>query len=136
MGLWQVTYRGRTRVMYNDGPLQFPGSLTGVWVRKFQYEHHHFLPPSLLTIDNQKYMMPGWVKVDPKTTLKDCKHIKPIVKKETIEEFSFGSSSSNSTYTAKRFTKPNGEVKFNCTCPGVWRSKDRQCKYIKSIING
>ena len=65
--------------------------------------------------------------------LNDIEWVKPQIKKTEVEVFEFASASSGSMYTTKRFTKPDGEVKFSCTCPGVWRSKDRRCKHIKSL---
>ena len=136
MALWQVTYKGRTRVMHNEGPLSFPGSLSDLWVKRFKYKYENVLmPPTLATIDGKRYLMPDWKVVNPKTTLDDIEWIKPQPKKTEIETFEFKSSSSGSMYTTKKYTKPNGEIKFTCSCPGFYRAKDRDkgCKHMQEI---
>lgn len=137
MALWQVTYKGRTRVMYNDGPLKFPGSLSGLWVKRFKYQYEHpIMPPMIWNTDGKTYLMPIWKEVIKGTTVDDIEWIKPKIKKTEVEIFNFESATSGSLYTTKKFTKPDGEIKYSCNCPGVWRSKDRECKHIKSLING
>ena len=37
------------------------------------------------------------------------------------------------TYTAKKTTLPTGKIQYSCNCPGVWRSKTRECKHIKEL---
>ena len=133
MALYKVKYRGKTRITYAEGALKLPGSMDDISVSKFQYEQHNIFPPMLVTIDGQKYMMPDWVKVNHYTTLADIKHIPPVKPVTKVEEFKFESSSSNKVYVAKRYTKPDGEVKLTCGCPGSWRAFDRRCKHIKSL---
>ena len=133
MALYKVKYRGKTRITYAEGALKLPGSMDDIAVSRFQYEHHHLFPPMLATLDGQKYMMPDWVKVNHYTTLSDIKHIPPVKPVTKVEEFKFESSSSNKVYVAKRYTKPDGEVKLTCGCPGSWRAFDRRCKHIKSL---
>lgn len=106
-------------------------------VSAFKYDYKHpLLPPTLLKMNGKTYVMPMWKEVVAGTTLNDIKWVKPEVKKTVVEEFQFASSSSSLLYTTKKFTKPSGEIKYSCTCPGVWRSKDRKCKHIKSLIDG
>ena len=133
MALYKVKYRGKTRITYAEGALKLPGSMSDIAVSRFQYEHHNLLPPMLTTLNGQRYMMPGWVKVNHYTTLADCKHIPPVVKVTETEKFEFSSSSSTKVYVAKRITKPSGEVKLTCNCPGSFRAFDRRCKHIKSL---
>jgi hypothetical protein len=133
MALYKVRYRGKTRITYAEGALQTPGSMDNISINRFQYEHNNILPPGLTTLDGQKYMMPGWVKVNHYTTLADIKHIPPIKPVTKVEEFKFDSSSSNKVYVAKRYTKPDGEVKITCNCAGTWRAFDRRCIHIKSL---
>ena len=133
MALYKVKYRGKTRITYAEGALKLPGSMDNISASRFQYEQHNIFPPMLVTIDGQKYMMPDWVKVNHYTTLADIKHIPPVKPVTKVEEFKFESSSSNKVYVAKRYTKPDGEVKLTCGCPGSWRAFDRRCKHIKSL---
>lgn len=103
-------------------------------VKVFKYIHKHEIqPPSLLTLNGKTYIMPTWTEVLPETTLNDIIWEKPIVKKATVEEFKFESSSSGSVYTTKKHISAKGEIKFSCNCPGTWRAKDRRCKHIKEI---
>ena len=39
------------------------------------------------------------------------------------------------TYEARKVTLPTGKITFSCNCPGVWRSKTRECKHIKELKN-
>lgn len=134
MALWQVTYKGRTRIMHTDGPLKLPGSLSGLWAKRFKYKYEHpVMPPMVWEKDNKTYLMPLWKEVVKGTTVNDIEWIKPEKKKTIVEEFKFESATSGSLYTTKKFTKPDGEIKYSCTCPGVWRAKDRRCKHIKSL---
>lgn len=132
--LYEVTYKGKKRIIHNEGEFKLPGSMSGIWVRKFRYKYEHpLMPPTILNLNGKTYLMPLWQEVKKGTTLNDIEWIKPQPKKTEVEIFEFASSSSGSMYTTKRFTKPNGEVKFSCSCPGVWRAKDRRCKHIKSL---
>lgn len=93
-----------------------------------QYKLVHLFPPSFVTFGEQKYLIPGWIPVDPDTTFSDVEHINPYaaIKSETFEIE--GSRGANYTVTV---TKSNGKNRVTCTCPG---SKFRgNCKHIKSI---
>ena len=107
---------------------------------KYKHTHSH-LPPVLFTsvFNGKKYIVPGWKEVYSDTTLENIEWVKEkvVVKKTEIEIFEFPSSSGSEVYIAKKYTNPNGSIKFSCNCPGVWRSADRRCKHIKSLeING
>ncbi len=132
--LYEITYKGRTRVMSFDKAPSFPGSLSGLWVRPFKYKYEHpVIPPMIWENGGKTYLMPLWKEVKKGTTVNDIEWVKPVKKKTVVEEFKFESASSGSLYTTKKFTKPSGEIKYSCTCPGVWRAKDRRCKHIKSL---
>lgn len=143
MALWKFTNTNkygtlRSRVIFvPDGkPLSIGkgfGSFVGV--RRFKYTHEHMYPPALFisSIDNQKYIVPGWQKVIPETTLNDIEWIKPEPKKaEAPQEpktWKFESSSDPGSFYIVRQVG----LTFKCNCPGVWRSKDRKCKHIKEV---
>lgn len=133
MALYKVNYRGKTRITYAEGAMKLPGSMNNISVQRFQYEHKHLFPPMLCVLNGKKYIMPTWTEVNHYTELSDIKHIKPVKKVTEVETFKFESATSGSVYTTKKFTKPDGEVKFSCSCPGTWRAKDRRCKHIKSL---
>jgi len=48
----------------------------GVYVFRYTYEHHS-LPPTLVVLSGQKYIVPTWQKVHSETTLADIEWIKP-----------------------------------------------------------
>jgi len=124
-------------IVWPDGkPFSFNPKGLGrmVAVRRFKYEYEHSLvPPSILELNGKTYIMPLWKEVVKGTTINDIEWIKPQPKKTVVEEFKFESASSGSVYTTKKYTKPDGEIKFSCSCPGTWRAKDRRCKHIKSL---
>lgn len=106
-----------------------------------KYKHTHpLLPPFLFTshIDGKKYIVPGWKEVHPNTTFDDIEWVREEIKvKQTeVQTFEFPSSSGNEIYITRKYTNPNGTIKYGCNCPGVWRSADRKCKHIKSLENG
>lgn len=106
-------------------------------VKVFRYTHKDpVLPPTLLSLNGEKYLMPQWKKVHPKTQLSDINWVKPHKKKKKIEKFNFESSSSGKIYTAKKITTAEGKVSFTCTCPGFYRVKDKNkgCKHVQKII--
>jgi hypothetical protein len=106
-----------------------------------KHKHTHpLLPPTLFIsrIDDQKYIVPGWTKVNSKTTLGDIEWVKEKieVKKTEIETFKFPSSSGSEIYISKKYTNIDGSIKYGCNCPGVFRSAEKKCKHIKSLENG
>jgi len=95
---------------------------------------HPIMPPGLVLIRGKKYVTPTWQEVPLDTQLEDIEWVKPELIKDIEEVFEFTSKSDPTIkYITKRITNANGEVKFSCNCPGVWRSKDRKCKHIKSL---
>lgn len=109
-------------------------SLIGSSSQLFKYDYEHpILAPTLYESKGQKYILPFWIKVHPKTTYSDINWIKPEVKKIEPEKntWKFESSSAPGTFY---IVKQSG-LRYSCNCPGVWRSKDRRCKHIKQIEN-
>ena len=105
-----------------------------------KYTHTHILPPVLFTsiISKKKYIVPGWKEVPYNTTSEDIKWVreKIVAKKTEIQTFEFPSSSGSEIYITRKYTNPDGSIKYGCNCPGVWRSADKKCKHIKSLENG
>ena len=142
MALWKFSNLNkygtlRSRIVYNPDNKPFSYNPKGlgwfVGARRFKYTHEHMYPPTIFTspVDGQKYIVPGWQKVVPETTLNDVEWIKPEVKKAEPEknEWLFESSSDPGHFYRVRQTG----TKLSCNCPGVWRSKDRRCKHIKEV---
>jgi len=105
----------------------------GVYVFRYTYEHHS-LPPTLVTLKGQKYIVPTWQKVHSETTLADIEWIKPSKPVEVPVEknvWKFESSSDPGHF----YTVRQSGLKLTCNCPGVWRSKERKCKHIKQVEN-
>ena len=107
----------------------------GVYVFRYTYEHHS-LPPTLVVLSGQKYIVPTWQKVHSETTLADIEWIKPepkVNQQQNIpiikEEFKFESKSDPGSFYVVRVT---GD-KIKCNCPGSWRAADRRCKHIKEV---
>ena len=141
MALWEFKNKNkhgnwRSRIVCLDGALSHSGSGFGncTSARRFRYKYEHpVMAPTILNLNDKTYLMPLWKEVIKGTTINDIEWVKPIVPKTTVEKFEFPSSSFNKVYVTKRYTKPNGEVKVTCNCPGSWRAFDRRCKHIKSL---
>ena len=127
----------RKRLFYNPTTsygLKNPtvyGSTVAIRVHKYVYEHP-YLSPSLFTDSKgNKFITPGWIPVLPETTYNDIEWIKPEIIKEKQEPqtWKFESSSDPGSFYIVRKA---GET-LKCSCPGVWRSKDRRCKHIKEV---
>lgn len=98
-----------------------------------------FTHPVLISLRGKTYITPQWIEVPAGTTLKDIKWEKttpsPPVKKEPkiiIETF-VSSSDSSILYKTKKVEREDGSFTYSCTCPGVWRAKDKRCKHIKTL---
>lgn len=121
-------YHPTTSISYN--PSGF-GKFTVVRCFKYRYEHP-VMPPSLFVNTNgEKYIVPTWQKVHPKTRLEDIDWIKPKKKKTNVfkqKTWKFESSSSDSVYTVTQVDSKT----LKCSCPGAWRSKGN-CKHIKEV---
>lgn len=99
------------------------------------YIHYHRYPPTLVSIGGKKYIVPTWEQVPLNTTLEEIVWESPKIEKSQKEKFEFSSKSDpNIKYITEKHTLPNGQIKYSCNCPGVWRAKDRKCKHIKSLL--
>lgn len=87
------------------------------------------IPPSIIELNSGTYIVPAWMEVPKGTTLEQIVW-KPekIVKVENPNIIEV-KSSSGGKYQIRKV----GNV-YQCNCPGYWRSKDRVCKHIKSIL--
>jgi hypothetical protein len=132
----------RHRIVYRPGDKPFKigrGFGPVVGVKAFKYTHEHVYPPALFTssVDGQKYIVPGYQKVHPQTTLNDIEWVKPKPKNvekaadvfKTNEEFKFESKSEPGSFYVVRVV--NGKAK--CNCAGQYRAKDRKCKHMKEV---
>jgi hypothetical protein len=141
MALWKFTNLNKhgnykTRIIYTKGTLSIPGDGLGkvIFANRFKYKYEHPLIPPMIWKNNGKtYLMPLWKEVVEGTTLNDIEWVKPKAKKAEIIQHKFESSSSDKVYITKEYIEIDGSRKYSCNCPGVWRSKDRKCKHIKSI---
>lgn len=102
--------------------------------RLFKYDYEHpILAPTLFENKGQKYIIPSWIKVHPKTTYNDINWIKPDVKPVEPEKntWKFESSSAPGTFY---IVKQSG-FKLSCNCSGFWRAKDRNkgCKHVQDV---
>lgn len=97
---------------------------------KYRVEKHPYIStPIIVKLGNKYKIMPHNIECHPKTTLDDIYvYEKRKNKKREKRNWTFMSSSGMGTYTVTR----HGERLF-CTCPGVWRVKDRRCKHIKEV---
>jgi hypothetical protein len=128
----------RTRIIHNDttslsiNPSGF-GSFIAVSVFKYEYEHPLLAPSLFVDSKGDKYIVPIWKKVHPKTELKDIIWKKTKIKKDKTEKktWKFDSSSSDSVYTV---TKVDSAT-LKCNCPGFYRAKDRNkgCKHVQKV---
>ena len=128
----------RTRIIYNDttslgiNPSCF-GSFISVSVFKYEYEHPLLAPSLFVDSKGDKYIVPTWQKVHPKTELNDIIWKKTKIKKDKTEKktWKFDSSSSDSVYTV---TKVDSAT-LKCNCPGFYRAKDRNkgCKHVQKV---
>ena len=128
----------RTRIIHNNttslgiNPSGF-GSFISVSVFKYEYEHPLLAPSLFVNLKGDKYIVPTWQKVHPKTELKDIIWKKTKVKKDKTEKktWKFDSSSNDSVYTV---TKVDSAT-LKCNCPGFYRAKDRSkgCKHVQKV---
>jgi len=105
----------------------------GVYIFKYTYEHSQ-LPPTLVVLKGQKYIVPTWQKVHPETTLADIEWIKPTKPVEVPVEKNTWKFESSSDPGHFYVVKQSG-LKLSCNCPGFYRAKDRRCKHIKQVEN-
>ena len=130
MALWNVSYNGEEVIMYSDGALSLPGTMSPVFVRKKVYRvpYSNVGKGGISTINGKTYHLPSWIEVHPQTTLDDI-----IVEKKPFQElfvepksWKYQSSSSDKEYTVK--LKRDGTL--YCDCWGY--IAHRNCKHIKA----
>lgn len=127
MALWEVN----GELVYSDGALSITNPPKSMFVRRHFYKvpYSNVGKGAIMNTDGQRYHVPSWTKVHPKTTLDDI-----IVEKKPFEEvfiepktWSFKSASSDKQYTVK--INKNG--KLSCDCWGYIAHK--KCKHIKQV---
>ena len=127
----RIIHRPTTQLSIN--PSGF-GKSIHVNVFKYIYEHSVLAPGLFTSLDGERYIVPTWQKVHPKTELNDIIWKKPKVKKADVfklKTWKFESSSSDSVYT----TTQVDSVTLKCNCPGFYRAKDRNlgCKHVQKV---
>ena len=94
-----------------------------------KYNVSSSIPPSIIELSRGTYVVPTWMEVPKGTTLEQIvwkpEKITKIDNPNIIEV----KSSSGGVYQIKKVGNA-----YQCNCPGFWRSKDRVCKHIKTII--
>ena len=107
-------------------------------VQRVMYKHEHWMPPAFVRVRGKQYLMPNWVEVHPEAQLSDVMWKRPerkVEKPDVITKKFTSKSNPDITYEARKVTLPTGKITYSCTCPGVWRSKTRECKHIKELKN-
>jgi hypothetical protein len=139
MAIFQIWEDGEYREVIQESP-QFKYKPKGnkfVNVQRLTYKHEHsWMPPSLIVNNGKKYIIPNWVEVHPKTKLSDIRWERPKVEvkqPEMVTKTFTSKSNPDITYEARKVTLPTGEITYSCSCPGVWRAKDRKCRHIKDL---
>ena len=124
----RLVYRPTTQFTYSPKGM---GKLVCVQSFKYTYEHSLIPPGLMVNVEGKKFITPSWQEVHPETTLNDIKWVRPKTVEHEIPKntWEFQSSSGGGTYIVKQV----GMNKFQCNCPGYWRSKDRECKHVKSL---
>jgi len=127
----------RSRIVYHKGDKPFTvgkGFGEFVDIKEFKYNYTDLMiPPHLFTgSDGKKFIVPTWQEVLPETTLDDINWIRTEIKTIKPEKNEWLFESSSDPGLIYKVTQVGN--KLSCNCPGVWRSKDRQCKHIKEVI--
>ena len=107
-------------------------------VQRVIYKQDSWMPPAFINVGGKKYLMPKWVEVHPETQFSDVIWEKPkleIKQPQMVTKTFVSKSNPEITYEARKVTLPTKEVTYSCNCPGVWRSKTRECKHIKELKN-
>jgi hypothetical protein len=138
--LWKLTTTNkygnlRSRIVHSNGPLtigQGFGPFVGASLFRYQSKKSYF-GIFKSPVDGKHYLTPDWTEVIEGTTINDVIHIPEVkveIPKETDEWLFESSSSPGQFYKVRKIG-----ATYKCNCPGVWRSKDRECKHIKSVKN-
>jgi len=117
-----------TRIVHSEETLS---SYKNMDITRFKYKHDHPVYPPLFFVDKNgdKYLVPSWIKVHPKTTKDDIEWKPKTFPKPKTWKFE-SSSSPGLIYVVKKV----GD-KITCNCSGFWRSKGN-CKHVKSVKKG
>jgi hypothetical protein len=99
-------------------------------VSVFKYEVEGLISPSIIESQGKTYIVPQWLEVHPKTTLKDIIHISPQAK-ETLPKIKLESESQSGLGQYKTTYNPNNGT-YRCSCMGFFRSKGN-CKHVKEL---
>lgn len=100
--------------------------------------HIHYMAPTFFVCrrENQKYLIPGWIPVAMDTTIDDVEWMNPYntpkdfsSKTPKGKEWNFESAPTPGQF----YTVQVVDGVVSCSCPGSWRSKDKQCKHIKAV---
>lgn len=136
--LWKckIQYEGESEykeeIRYSEKELQLDSSnIKSAIVKRFTYNLKHIYEPFILTFGEDKFIFPNNIKVHPQTTKDDIvwERWKSKEQDENPQVWKFESvSSKGDFYKVKRYKN-----KITCSCPGVWRAKDRICKHIKQV---
>ena len=99
--------------------------------------HDTIYPPALMELNGDKYIMPGWYKLDKHEhdiKLEDIKHVMPkIPNRDNIpnidraKEYKVMSSRGDKEYTVKA----NASGSLECECPGY--GFRRRCRHIDQV---
>lgn len=132
-GVEETIVQDSTQFSYKpDGKTKFYA------VQRVKYKQDSWMPPTFINIGGKKYLMPKWVEVHSQAQLSDVIWEKPKLEVKqpemVVREFT-SKSNPDITYEARKVTLPTGKITFSCNCPGVWRSKTRECKHIKELKN-
>lgn len=99
-------------------------------VSVFKYEVEGLIPPTVIESRGKTYIVPQWLEVHPKTTLKDVIHISPQAK-ETLPKVKVESESQSGLGQYKTTYNPNNNT-YKCSCFGFIRTKGN-CKHVKEL---
>ena len=94
------------------------------------------MPPAFVRVKGKQYLMPNWVEVHPEAQLSDVMWKRPerkVEKPDVITKKLHQRVILILLIHAKKTTLPTGKIQYSCNCPGVWRSKTRECKHIKEL---
>lgn len=135
--LWKckIKYKGEANytesIQYSEGPITLTDpNIESAIVERYTYKVKHIYQPFVLTLGENTIIFPNGIRAHPQTTQNDIiwEKWKPKEQK-TSQVWEFESSS----FKGEIYKVKKSEDRITCSCPGVWRSKDRTCKHIKEV---
>ena len=105
-------------------------------VQRIMYKQDSWMPPVFVNVGGKKYLVPKWIEVHPEAQLSDVMWERPerkVEKPNVIVKKFTSKSNPDIIYTTKKTILPTGKIQYSCNCPGVWRSKTRECKHIREM---